>query len=121
MLFHLNDDPHSTYTYLTPTLYASAPPCPYPSVANPAIYLDFAETDIAEGGERGLTNAIGNVKRALHLRIDMLLNQYAAFVHYGDRNFPAKLALLQELGLLPTTLIRNLNAERNVVEHEYVI
>jgi hypothetical protein len=85
----------------------------------PADYLEFAIADFAEGSPRGLVNAFGNAKRALHLEIDYLLQQYGLFSNFGRGNFPTKLGVLDDIGLLPTTIIKNLNVERNLIEHEY--
>jgi hypothetical protein len=86
---------------------------------SPSAYVEFAIEDLASGGARGLINALGNVKRAIHLLIDALLNQYGLFVHFRTANFPAKLQLLDEIGLLPIGIMTNLNVERNLLEHEY--
>jgi hypothetical protein len=94
-------------------------PPPYESAMTPAEYLEFAITDMAEESNRSYVNAFGNVKRALHLAIDILLNQYGLFTHYKRSNFPHKLKVLDAIGILPITIMQNLNVERNLIEHEY--
>ncbi|HKB23466.1 MAG TPA: hypothetical protein VKG64_00320, partial [Methylomirabilota bacterium] len=49
----------------------------------------------------------------------LVLNQYGLFAHHKKANFPTRLGLLDDVGLLPRTIIANLNIERNAVEHEY--
>lgn len=107
------------FTYLTPTRMSGELPPPYESTMTPAEYLEFAIADIAEGSTRGYVNAFGNAKRALHLAIDILLNQYGLFTHYKRSNFPGRLKVLDTIGILPITIMQNLNVERNLIEHEY--
>jgi len=76
--------------------------------------------DRKSGDLKGLVNSFGNMKKALHLRIDMLLQQYGLLYHYR-KNFPTKLGVLDNMGILPTTIARNLNVERNLLEHEYIM
>ncbi len=107
------------FNYLTPSRMAGELPPPYETTMSPNLYLEFAIADFAEGSQRGFVNAFGNVKRALHFTVDVLLNQYGLFTHFSKSNFPAKLQLLDDIGILPITIVRNLNVERNLVEHEY--
>src|ERR1039457_3825858 len=107
------------FRYLTVARSVGRLPPPYRTKPLPTDYLEFAIADLAEGSPRGLVNAFGNAKRALHLDVDCLLQQYGLFGHFGHGNFPAKLEVLDEIALLPTTIIKNLNVERNLIEHEY--
>lgn len=116
--FYDSGDPVPFY-YLTPTRMAGQIPPPYDTSMSPSDYLEFAIADFAEGSDRGLVNAFGNAKRALHLAIDTVLHQYGLFSYYGKTNFPTKLQILDEIGILPTNIIKNLNVERNLIEHEY--
>lgn len=110
------------FTYTMPTWFIGTLPPPYPAVDDPDMYLKFAMEDRKSGGDvRGLVNAIGNIKKALHLRIDMLLHQFGLFKHYGEKKFTAKLKLIEDLDILPTTMMRKINAQRTFVEHEYTV
>ena len=109
------------FRYLTPTRMSGSLPPPYETAMTPNQYLEYAIADFEEGSDRGLVNAFGNAKRALHLMIDTLLNQYGLFKAYRKKNFPEKLKVLDSVGILPITIIQNLNIERNLVEHEYDI
>jgi len=109
------------FRYLTVSRFVGRLQPPYKTTALPSDYLEFAIADLAEGSPKGLVNAFGNVKRALHFEVDYLLQQYGLFRHFGHRNFPAKLEVLDEIGLLPITLLSNLNFERNLIEHEYEV
>jgi hypothetical protein len=107
------------FNYLTPSRMVGELPPPYDTTMSPNVYLEFAIADYAEGSQRGLVNAFGNAKRALHFTIDILLNQYGLFHHFGKSNFPTKLQLSDDIGILPITIMKNLNVERNLIEHEY--
>ena len=109
------------FTYTMPTWFVGALPPPYTSVDDPGQYLNFALEDCRSGDDRGLVNAVSNLKRALHLRIDMLLYQFGLLEYYREKGFSAKLKLIEDVGLLPTVMFRNINRERTFVEHEYVV
>jgi len=109
------------FSYLTPTVQVGPLPLPYESEMAPGDYLEFAIADLAEGTRRGSVNAFGNAKRALHLPIDGLLYQYGLLTHLRKASFPQKLMLVGDVGMIPTGVVRNLNVERNVVEHEYAV
>jgi hypothetical protein len=71
--------------------------------------------------DRGTINAFGNVKRALHIIVDDTLHAYGLFALNRKAHFPQKLALLDAAGLLPISILRRLNVERNIMEHEYTV
>lgn len=107
------------FRYLSPTRFVSSLPPPHSGSLSTRTLVHYAIADIADGTERGRINAFANAKRALHLCIDALLQQFGLLKHSAKRNFPTKLALLDEVDLLPTTIVHNLNVERNLLEHEY--
>ena len=109
------------FRYLTPTRWTGELPPPYDTTMLPQHYLEFATDDLQDSSPRGRVNAFGNAKRALHFMIDSLLHQYGLFTHYKRSNFPTKLRLLDDIGILPITLMKNLNVERNLLEHEYSV
>jgi hypothetical protein len=109
------------FFYLAPSRWSGEVPPPYDSSLLPRHYLEFAIRDLDDQTPRGLVNAFSNIKRALHFLIDSLLHQYGAFIHYKRANFPVKLRLLDTMGILPITLMKNLNVERNLLEHEYAV
>lgn len=115
--YDVNDS--APFYYLTPTRMAGQLPPPYDTSMSPNDYLEFAIADFREDSQRGLLNAFGNVKRALHFSTDILLQQYGLFKHFGRTNFPGKLRLLDEVGILPINIMENLNVERNLIEHQY--
>ena len=72
-------------------------------------YLSFARSDFSQGSTHGLINALGNAKRALHLMIDTLLQNYGMLRHNKVVNFPEKLELLDQAGLIAFNVFRRLN------------
>ena len=105
-------------TYLIPTLFAPAV-SPYARDISARNYYEYAKIDFCEGSTRGLINALGNAKRALHLVVDCTLHAYGLLYHNARCQFPSKLEMLDAAGLLPISILRQLNLERNVMEHEY--
>ncbi|WP_300012087.1 hypothetical protein [Pseudonocardia sp.] len=66
-------------------------------------------------------NALGNCKRAIHLAIDEALSAYGLLAGNARLNFPQRLELLDYASLLPISVFRRLNVERNLMEHEYAV
>ncbi|MEV5207554.1 hypothetical protein AB0K35_08745 [Micromonospora sp. NPDC053740] len=105
------------FRYFGEVSHASA--IPLSSEISAEQYLSFAHEDFKSGQERGLVNAMGNAKRALHLAIDTLLHNYGLLALNKRCDFGQKLRLLDECGLISLSIFRKLNVERNVMEHEY--
>lgn len=117
-IFYVNE-PDVPFTYLSPSRSVGRIPLPGGLTTSPEKYLEYATADLRDGDERGVVNAFGNAKRALHLAVDTLLHQYGLLVGNHKLRFPSKLELLDCVGLLPIAILRNLNVERNAVEHDY--
>jgi hypothetical protein len=84
-------------------------------------YLQFAQEALSGDDPRGLIDSFGHSKRALHVIVDNLLHAYGLWTHNKRIAFPEKLKLLDRSGILSLAILRNLNVERNVMEHEYSI
>jgi hypothetical protein len=82
-------------------------------------YLEFSKMDLMKGDNAGLVNALSNAKRCFHYQVDKSLFRYALKRMSEKLDFPDKLGLLSELGIMSGTLLRIFNRERNVMEHEY--
>jgi len=85
----------------------------------PFEYLEFAKSDILQGGTKGAINALGNAKRAIHLTIQNILHAWGLLPAFQDQNFPTQIAVLRELNAFPTRTLEALNRKRNFVEHEF--
>lgn len=121
VIFFYDTTEPAPFLYLTPTRQVGPLAVPYATSLSPNGYVEFAVEDVAVDTPRGLINAFSNVKRAIHLLIDSLMNQYGLFFHFQYANFPAKLQVLDQIGLLPISIMQNLNVERNLLEHEYSV
>jgi hypothetical protein len=82
-------------------------------------YLQFAARDLEDASERGAVNALGNIKRALHQTVDTLLQGYGLLARNRRLSFPRKLELIDIAGLFSLSILKTLNDERNLVEHDY--
>ena len=92
--------------------------------ADAQVFLRFAMEDIKSGDVRGLTNALGNAKRAIENRVDTLLfaNGLRRRAQREQWNFPTKRERLKQLGIsAPDLLQKMVTKRRNLLEHEYVI
>lgn len=90
-----------------------------PKGVDPFEYLNFAKSDISTKDNRGVINALGNAKRAIHLAIDCFFEILGLSKVFKGANFSKKLDIIQKLEAFPTNIIYDLNKERNYIEHEY--
>jgi hypothetical protein len=80
-------------------------------------FIQFAEKDLEEGTEQGLVNALSNAKRAIDCQIDTVLG---CFGLRSRRNFPEKIKVLSELGIVTPRIVKKVIRARNYLEHEFV-
>ena len=80
------------FTYITPVRHASG--LPVATVVSAEQYLQYARNDLTSADDRGLINGLGNEKRALHLLIDTILQNYGLLAQNRAANFPDKLSLV---------------------------
>ncbi|MEV2271508.1 hypothetical protein [Nonomuraea africana] len=110
-------DQEDSFRYITHSLLAHAP-----KVADRRLsaeqFSEFARDSFGDT-ERQLIDSFGHSKRALHAIVDDLLHAYGLLSRNRNLNFPKKLQLLNEAGILALSILKNLNVERNVMEHEY--
>lgn len=104
---------------------------------SPEKYLKFAKSDLKDGSEKGLINALSNAKRSIDCLIESVLNSLhinpnsipeAVNSFYEDvlndvekQITPNSLKLFCGLGFAPSILISEVRTLRNKVEHDYVI
>ncbi|WP_073110353.1 hypothetical protein [Pollutimonas bauzanensis] len=87
-----------------------------------ADYLSFAALDLVDGKtSRHLVNALSNAKKALHLRLEDLCLGFGAVDLKNLRTFPALIKYIRECGLVAPRVLDRLNAQRNAVEHDYIL
>lgn len=88
----------------------------YSTTILPTDYLLYAQSDLDSRLEHKHINALSNTKRAIDCQLD---NIFEAFGLPKKRNFPAKLEMVGELGLVAPRIVRKVVRIRNMLEHEY--
>jgi len=90
-----------------------------PFYLNAEDFLKFAEEDIEGTKDKDIINALGNVKRAIENRVDLLHYVFGFIDLKGNGNFPTKLERLNNLGVVAPRILRKINKIRNLLEHQY--
>lgn len=85
-------------------------------------FLQFAKEDSEGMNLRSQVNALGNVKRAIECRVDSLLYNYCLHKKSEKEgwNFPKKVEVIQQLGIVAPDILKKINKKRNELEHRYV-
>jgi len=96
---------------------------PLPSDTTPEAYLTFARADLHRPYRRNRINALSNVKRGLHLQVDVLTDALGIgkLPKKERQYFPQKLNFLSRCGVVAPSILQRLNRLRNTVEHDYII
>lgn len=85
----------------------------------PKYFLKNAESDY-NGKEPNLINSLSNINRAIHCQIDFLL--YGLGWSEGKikkMHFPQKIEVLNKIGIISPRILKKINKQRNLLEHEY--
>lgn len=82
----------------------------------PNNYLLYAQGDLESTLPHKHINALSNAKRAIDCQLD---NIFDAFGMRKKRNFPKKMELIGEIGLVAPRIVRKVVRVRNLLEHEY--
>lgn len=91
----------------------------------PMEFLQWAKSDLNGGDKRSRGNALGNIKKAIHSRIDEIINS-THLVFGRDWNWKVitteiKLKILKDLGIGRGDIARVITEERNTYEHQYIL
>jgi len=96
-----------------------------PEFIAPAEFLSWAATDLKGSDRRNVGNALGNVKRALHGKIDELVGRTRVQRCHDWKkwNVPAKekLEVLKSLGIKHCAILELITESRNDFEHTYLL
>lgn len=92
-----------------------------PFEITPDQFLRFAEHDLSSGYEHHLVNALSNIKRAIDCQLDSLLFGFGLFQKSKEErwNFPKKVDILNQVGIISPRILEKINRKRNLLEHEY--
>lgn len=88
----------------------------------PQDFIKYAEVDLQSNYEHSIVNALSNSKRALDCQLDSLL-YLLGYYNISQKNFwsfPKKLDLINELGIIAPRVLRKINKQRNLLEHQFV-
>lgn len=88
----------------------------YEQDVQPFEFLSFAENDLVTGDKQGLVNALSNAKRAIDAEVDKVLGRFALSER---RNFPHKMNILRDMGVVAPRIVNKVIRARNLLEHEY--
>jgi len=89
---------------------------------SPQDFVSYAEKDLELDYNHNIINALANSKRALDCQLDSLM---IAFGYYKisqkqQWSFPKKLDLITELGLIAPRVLKKINKQRNLLEHQFI-
>lgn len=82
-------------------------------------FLEYANDDLANKDIKSTINSLSNIKRALHCQLDGILKVFG--LNNIVSNFPSKISLLEDVGIINATILSKINTNRNLLEHEYII
>jgi len=91
----------------------------------PNEFLAWAKSDINAGGKRGRGNALGNIKKAIHSRIDEIIASthlvFARNWYWRKLYTEDKLSILRKIGVGRTAIAKIITDNRNTYEHRYIL
>lgn len=85
----------------------------------PEDFLDYAELDLQKNDNHSLVNALSNSKRAIDCSAEKIIKIFN--LKPRTNNFPSKLELLQEIGVVAPRIINKVNKNRNFLEHKFKV
>lgn len=88
----------------------------------PQEFLKYAEIDLTLNHDHKFINALSNSKRALDCQLDLLLLSFGFYKISQKKmwGFPTKLDIIEKIGLLAPRILRKINKQRNLLEHQFV-
>jgi hypothetical protein len=101
------------------------PEKPVPDQVAPREFLMWAEKDLSSGDKRGRGNALGNVKKALHSRVDEIIAKtHVRFTNdWNPKRVTTeqKLNIVRQLGVQHEAIVDVMTFDRNEYEHAYIV
>ncbi|WMI68205.1 hypothetical protein [Mangrovimonas sp. YM274] len=89
---------------------------------SPQEFIKFAEIDLSSEYEHNIVNALSNAKRALDCQLDSLLLCFGYYTLSQKKfwSFPKKIDLINELGIIAPRVLKKINKQRNLLEHQFI-
>lgn len=93
----------------------------FPFQRTPSEFLEFADSDLKQTGPQAAANALANAKRALDCQLDYFLATYGLSQISTEKNWSTgkKISLMDDLGIVPASILHRINKARNDLEHRY--
>ena len=95
------------------------------SKISPKEFLSWAEKDLKSQDKRARGNALSNIKKALHARLDEIIAKtHLRFSHdWNARNFTTdnKLEVIRKIGIKHDAIVNLITVIRNKYEHQYIV
>lgn len=95
------------------------------SKVSPKEFLSWAEKDLATSDKRARGNALSNLKKALHARLDELIERtHLRFTNDWDQRYVTtdrKLEVIRKLGIKHEAVVALITSIRNDYEHAYLV
>lgn len=93
----------------------------FPFQRTPSEFLEFADSDLKQTGSQSAANALANAKRALDCQLDYFLATYGLSQVSTEKNWSTgkKISLMDDLGIVPASILHRINKARNDLEHRY--
>src|SRR6266566_9261738 len=111
--------------YIAEIVGLTEPESILPGRVKPQEFLAWAERDLSSGDERGRGNALGNVKKALHSRVDEIIAKtHVRFTSDWDLKrvtTERKLDVIRQLGIQHEAIVDVMTSARNEYEHDYIV
>jgi len=89
---------------------------------SPQDFISFAEIDLTQDYEHKYVNSLSNSKRALDCQLDSLLVSFGYYPLSQKQqwSFPKKIDLIKEFGIVAPRVLKKINKQRNLLEHQFV-
>lgn len=87
-------------------------------------FLSWAKSDLKGGDRRAMGNALSNIKKSIHSRIDEILSlSHISFsnVWNSKADTDEKIILLKKLKIEHTSIVKIITKIRNTYEHQYIL
>ncbi len=87
-------------------------------------FLSWAKSDLKGGDRRAMGNALSNIKKSIHGRIDEILSlSHLSFSNEWNSRATTdeKIALLKKLDIEHTSIVKIITKIRNTYEHQYIL
>ncbi len=106
----------------TETVHTSSRAIPCEFQIMPKDFVRYSELDLKNSYEHSAINSISNSKRAIDCQLDLLLISFGFFELSCAKQwrFPRKIELINDVGVLAPRILKKINKQRNLLEHQYI-